>query len=87
MYSPTEKQMKRSLKYFQNLKDIMEAHETKAKSVHFRKHLLERQKIANYQNEKERVMGEIAHSEQIGLTSTRLKRRKRELDKLIRNIN
>ena len=66
----------------------MEAHETKAKSIHFRKHLLQRQKIANYQNEKERIMGEIAHADQVvGLSSVSLQRRRDQLDNLIRNIN
>mgnify|MGYP006299679683 CR=1 FL=1 len=87
MYSSTEKQMKRSLKYFKNLKNIMEAHETKAKSVQFRRHLLQRQKVANYQNEKERIMGEIAQAEQRGLVSARLKQRKAQLNQLIRDIN
>ena len=87
MYSPTEKQMKRNLKYFENLKNVLEAHETKAKSVQFRRHLLQRQKIANYQNEKERIMGEISQAEQRGLISTQLKRRKEQLNQLIKDIN
>ena len=87
MYSPTEKHMKRNLKYFENLKNVLEAHETKAKSVQFRRHLLQRQKIANYQNEKERIMGEISQAEQRGLISVNLKRRKAQLNQLIKNIN
>lgn len=87
MYSHTEKQMKQNLNYYKQLKDILEAHETKAKSIHFRRHALQRQKIANYQNEKERIMGEIAHTEQIGLSSRLLKRRKEELERMAREIN
>ena len=87
MYSSTEKQMKRNLKYFENLQKVLEAHETKAKSIHFRKHLLQRQKVSNYQNEKERIMGEIAQAEQRGLVSARLKQRKAQLNRLIRDIN
>ena len=79
--------MKRNLNYYKHLKDILEAHETKAKSIHFRRHALQRQKIANYQNEKERIMGEIAHTEQIGLSSRLLKRRKEELERMAREIN
>ena len=66
--------MKRNLNYYKQLKDVLEAHETKAKSINFRRHALQRQKIANYQNEKERIMGETAHTEQIGLSSRLLKR-------------
>ena len=87
MYSHTEKQMKRNLNYYKQLKDIMEAHETKAKSIHSRRHALQRQKVANYQNEKERIMGEIAHNQQIGLTTVVLKRRKEELERMAREIN
>ena len=87
MYSHTEKQMKRNLNYYKQLKDIMEAHETKSKSIHFRRHALQRQKVANYQNEKERIMGEIAHNQQIGLTTAVLKRRKEELERMAREIN
>jgi hypothetical protein len=79
--------MKRNLNYYKQLKDVLEAHETKAKSIHFRRHALQRQKIANYQNEKERIMGEIAHTEQIGLSSRFLKRRKDELERMAREIN
>ena len=81
------KQIKRNLNYYKQLKDILEAHETKAKSVHFRRHALQRQKVANYQNEKERIMGEIAHSETRGLTSHHLNKRKETLEKLSREIN
>ena len=87
MYSHTEKQMKQNLNYYKQLKDVLEAHETKAKSIHFRRHALQRQKIANYQNEKERIMGEIAHNDTIGLTSRFLKRRKDELERMSREIN
>lgn len=51
MYSnkQTEKQMnkKKTLHYLRQMKAIMEAKETKAKSIHFRNKLLERQKLAN----------------------------------------
>jgi hypothetical protein len=43
--SALEKQMKQSL----------DAHETKAQSTHFRRRLLEHQKVANYQNELDRI--------------------------------
>ena len=48
MISPVNKQITKSMWYLKHRKDMMEARETKAKSVHFRKHLLERQKVAKY---------------------------------------
>jgi hypothetical protein len=79
--------MKQNLNYYKQLQAVLDAHETKAKSIHFRKNALQRQKIANYQNEKERIMGEIAHNETIGLSSRLLKRRKQELERMAREIN
>ena len=79
--------MKQNLNYYKQLKDILEAHETKAKSVHSRRHALQRQKVANYQNEQDRIMGEIAHNEAIGLSSRLLRRRKEELESLNKEIN
>jgi hypothetical protein len=79
--------MRRNLNYYKRLKDVLEARETKAKSIHFRRHALQRQKISNYQNEKERIMGEIAHTEQIGFSARLLKRRKEELERMAREIN
>ena len=87
MYSYTEKQMKQNLNYYKQLKDVLEAHETKAKSIHFRRNALQRQKVANYQNEKERIMGQMAQNEKRGLTSTHLRRRKEELERIVRDIN
>ena len=52
----------RSLNYYKKLKNQMEAHETKAKSIQFRNHVLQRQKINNYSNELERVKGELSNS-------------------------
>ena len=50
MISLTDKQVSKSMKYLKYLKDLNEARETKAKSIHFRRHLVERQKVTNYQN-------------------------------------
>ena len=80
------KQMKQNLNYYKQLKDILEAHETRAKSVNFKRNAMQMQKVANYQNEKERIMGEIPHNETIGLSSRLLKRRKEELARLSKEI-
>ena len=86
MYSPTEKQLKKSLHYLKNLKEMMEAHETKAKSIHFRRKLLERQKVANYQNELDRLRGGLSQAELRGLTSGAFKSRIEKLEKLTEQI-
>ncbi len=52
----------RNLNYYKKLKNQMEAHETKAKSIQFRNHILHRQKINNCNNELQRVNGELSNS-------------------------
>ena len=55
--------------YLNNLKDMMDAREARAKSINFRRYLLQRQKVKNCQNELDRINGEIAHNEMRGLTT------------------
>ena len=86
MYSPTEMQMKKSLHYYKHLKNILEAHEAKAKSVKFRKHILERQKVANYQNELDRLRGGLSQAELKGLTAGAFKSRIEKLEKITNQI-
>ena len=43
---------------------------------------MENQKKINYQNEYDRIRGEIAHSTVRGLSTTTLKKKKKELEKL-----
>ena len=86
MYSPIEKQMKKSLHYFKHLKNMMEAHETKAQSSHFRRRLLERQKITNYQNKLDRLRSALSHAELRGLTAGAFKARIEKLEKLTEQI-
>ena len=52
----------KNLRYFELVKDQMEKHELKAKSIQFRKNLLERQRVANYTNELDRVRGLLART-------------------------
>ena len=52
----------RKLHQMNQLKQILEAQETKAKSIKFRKNLLERQQSANYRNEYDRLRGELQKS-------------------------
>ena len=48
--------------YFKRIKDMLEAHELKAKSINFRRKLLQDRKKAGYQNEYDRLRGTIAHT-------------------------
>ena len=57
-----EDEMRNRLGYWNLVKKTMEAHETKAKSILFRKNLLDAQKKINYQNEYERLRGTLAHT-------------------------
>ena len=60
----------------------MDAHATKAASIALRKNWMEKQKKINYQNEYDRIRGEIEHSTVRGLSTTTLKNRQKELEKL-----
>ena len=68
--------------YAKNLKDTMEAHNTKIASIAFRKKLLDDQKKSNYQSEYEKVRGILAHSNQPFQTMQRLLQRKAHLKEL-----
>ena len=71
-------------KYFKNLKDQLEAHQTKTKSILFRRKLLENQTKQNYANELHRIRGELSRNDTrlpIG-TRERLREREKELYKL-----
>ena len=57
-----EDAVRNRLGYWKLVKKTMEAHETKAKSILFRKNLLDAQKKINYQNEYERLRGTLAHT-------------------------
>ena len=72
------------INYFKNLKDQLEAHQTRTKSIMFRRKLLENQKKQNYANELHRIRGVLSQNETrlpIG-TRERLKERQKELYKL-----
>ena len=81
-----EKQKKKSLHYLRQLKAILEARETKAKSIHFRNNLLERQKVANYQNELDRMKGGLTQAELKGLTAGAFKSRLEKRESMIKEI-
>ena len=60
MYSNNLNDLNNSLHYYKNLKSLLEAHETRAKSILFRKNLLEHQYRINYTNEIQRLRGEAS---------------------------
>ena len=70
------------LHYAKNLKDTMEAHNTKIALITFRKKLLDDQKKFNDQSEYEKVRGILAHSSQPFQTLQRLEQRKAHLKEL-----
>ena len=69
----------KNLHYFELVKDQMEKHELKAKSIQFRKNLLERQRVANYTNELDRVRGLLSRTVLHGQTRAGLDQRARHL--------
>ena len=76
-----------NLHYLKILKDEQEFREAKSKSINYRRKMLERQKIANYKNELDRVNGLISQSVMKNVTHDTLKKRKDELNDMIKNIN
>ncbi len=54
--------IQRHLSYYKTLQKQLDAHQTKASSVHLRKQWIERQKVSNYQNEYDRIRGIISQS-------------------------
>ena len=86
MYSPTDKQISKSMRYLKHLKNVMEASETRTKSVHFTRNLLQRQKVANCQNELDRIRGQLALPEMRGIMANALKKREETLEQLKKTI-
>ena len=70
------------LHYYKQLQKQLDAHQTKEASIVLRKKFLERQKVANYQNEYDRIRGMIAQNDRKGVSVEHLKEKKKELEKL-----
>ena len=77
-----EDAIKNRIHYWHRVKHMMEMHEMKAKSIHFRKKLLEDQTISNYQNEFDKIRGALAHSVLSAHSIETLRRRENELKSL-----
>ena len=80
--SNIDKHIKNKLNYFRNVQRQLDAHATKAASIALRKQWMEKQKEINYQNEYDRIRGEIEHSTVRGLSTTTLKNRQKVLEGL-----
>ena len=70
------------LHYYKQLQKQIDAHQTKEASIVLRKKFLERQKVANYQNEYDRIRGMIAQNERKGVSVEHLKKKAGDLQKL-----
>ena len=68
--------------YWKQVKDRLEAANTKVASATFRRKLLEDQKRMNYSSEYDRIRGILQHSSLPGRTLETLKKRKDELKSL-----
>ena len=81
--------MKLRLRQMEHLARQLEARETLVKSIHHRRKWLERQKIANYQNEYDRTRGDLSRMNTIVPHETvdRLQNRARHLYQLFSRGN
>ena len=79
-----DKHITNRLHYYKTLKDKLDAQATKASSIALRKQWLEKQKKMNYQNEYDRIRGEIARQTVFrgGTSLSSLEKRKSDLEKL-----
>ena len=72
----------RSLHHLKNLKNVLEAHQTKAASLLFRRQLLEHQNKVIYTNELSRIRGELSRTNLPHQTRQELTDRVERLKKL-----
>ena len=81
-----DKHIANRLHYFKTLKDKLDAHSTKARSINLRKQWMDSQKKMNYTNEYNRIRSELEQSKLKGLSTQSLQKRKDDLKKLGANI-
>ena len=67
--------------YFKMVKDMMEPHELKAKSINFRMKLLQDRRKSMYQNEYDRIKGIIAHTVVPEQTKEVIQKRMKQIEK------
>jgi len=67
--------------YFKMIKELMERHELRAKSINFRTKLLQDRKKSMYQNEYDRIKGIIAHTVVPEQTKEIIQKRMKQIEK------
>ena len=67
--------------YFKMIKELMERHELKAKSINFRTKLLQDRRKSMYQNEYDRIKGILAHTVVPEQTKDVIQRRMKQIEK------
>ena len=84
-----EKLMKLRLRQMEHLARQLEARETLVKSINQRRQWLERQKISNYQNEYNRIRGDLSRMNTVvpNQTVDRLQNRAKHLHQLFSRGN
>jgi hypothetical protein len=89
-HSDIEKHIAKHLHYFGIQQRLLDAHKTKVESITFRKHIIEKRKMANYENEYDRVRAILAKSV-VGRTGSpsieHIKQREKELTKMGASTN
>ena len=73
--------VKNSPHYFKLVKDMMERHELKAKSINFRMKLLQDRRKSMYQNEYDRIKGIIGHTVVPEQTKEIIQKRMKQIEK------
>ena len=76
-----------NMHYMKQLKNFHELQELKAASVNYRRNMINRQKIVNYRNEIDRIDGVLSQSVFKHFSHAHLKKRKDQLNEMIKNIN
>ena len=74
--------IKHNLSYYKQVHEELKARKTKSALIHLRKNWLEKQRVANYQNEYDRIRGILSNSVSGQLTKDRLNERKLILEKM-----
>ena len=67
-------------RYFKIQKELQERHDLRQKSIQFRRQLLQDRQKSMYQNEFDRLRGEIAHSALPQQTRENIQRRLKEIE-------
>jgi len=81
-HSHREDAMMNRIHYWKRVKHMMEMHELKQKSIHFRKQLLEDRAKVNYQHEYDMIRGKLAHTVVPIQTKRNIEQRMKDLESI-----